>query len=105
MTREEIKEELSDVILDLGGLSFSDVNSLLEEDFAVTFEGKDLIEIAEHFYNLPKKGLWDGKKVCKYLEEHAGNFMTLENDEEGELCTVYYQKGLVDNLRKAMDEG
>lgn len=104
MTREEIKEELSDVILDLGGLSFSDVNSLLEEDFAVTFEGKDLIKIAEHFYNLPKKGLWDAEKVCKYLEEHAGNFMELENDEEGELRHVFYQKGLVDNLREAMEE-
>lgn len=62
------------------------------------------IEMADWKDQHPKKGLWDAEKVCKYLEEHASNFMGLENDEEGELQTVFYQKGLVDNLRKAMED-
>lgn len=50
----------------------------------------------------PRKGLWDAEKVCKYLENHAGHYMTLENDEEGELQSVFYQKGLIEDLRKAI---
>ena len=52
----------------------------------------------------PREGLWDAEKVCKYLEEHAGHYMTLENDEEGELQAVYYPKHLVEDLRKAMEK-
>lgn len=52
----------------------------------------------------PRKGLWDAEKVCKYLENHAGHYITLENDEEGELQSVFYQKGLIEDLRKAMED-
>ena len=99
MTREEIKEELSDVILDLGGLSFSNVNSLLEEDSAVTFEGEDLIEIAEHFYNLPKKGLWNSEKVIEWLRNNSSKYMT-----EGINYPHYAYNSLVDDLTKAMEK-
>ena len=51
-----------------------------------------------------KKEFWDAEKVCKYLKEHAGHYMTLENDEEGELQAVFNKKRLVEDLRKAMEE-
>lgn len=51
----------------------------------------------------PREGLWDAEKVTEWLENHAGHYITLENDEEGELQSVFYQKGLIDDLRKAME--
>lgn len=62
------------------------------------------IQGAEWADQHPKKGLWDSEKVCKYLENHAGYYMTLENDEDGELQSVFYQKGLIEDLRKAMED-
>lgn len=99
MTREKIKDELSDVLLNLGGLSFSDAYSLLEGDSAITFEGEDLINIAEHFYNLPRKGLWDAEKVIKWLRAHIDNYANynIKTDE----CFV---NDFEEDLKKAMEE-
>ena len=52
----------------------------------------------------PRKGLWDSEKVCKWIEEHSGDYMTLENDEEGELQAVFYKTRLINDLRKAMED-
>lgn len=52
----------------------------------------------------PRKGLWDSEKVCKWIEEHSGDYMILENDEEGELQSVYYQRRLIEDLHKAMED-
>lgn len=100
MTREEIKKELSDVLLDLGGLSFSDVHNLLEEDSAVTFEGKELIEIAKHFYNLSKKGLWDSEKVCEFIEDKIDDYLFINKDWNA----AQLNSKFIEDLRKAMED-
>ena len=64
---------------------------------------KGAMKMADWKDQHPRKGLWDAEKVCKYLENHAGHYMTLENDEDGELQSVFYQKGLIEDLRKAME--
>jgi hypothetical protein len=105
MTREEIKNELSDVLLDLGGLSFPDVNDLLEGDSAITFEGEDLIKIAEHFYNLPRKGLWDAKKIVDWILNNYGTYEQTYTDNSGNHTYSDFQIGqFIRNLREAMEE-
>ena len=65
---------------------------------------KGAMKMADWKDQHPREGLWDAEKVCKYLENHAGHYMTLENDEDGELQSVFYQKGLVEDLCKAMED-
>ena len=106
MTQEEIKEELSDVLLNLGGLSFSNIYSLLEEDSAISFEGEDLIKIACHFAEWQKQKDFeellksDMTQFKKCYEKGKADAMK----EMKETLQTEYEKGRFDMQQEMMKD-